>query len=157
MKCPFCGKADNKVIDSRLSKEGAVIRRRRECLECSRRFTTYERVEELTPMVVKKDGRREQFDRAKIVAGLKRACEKRPVSAEAVEEVADAVERTLSEQAEKEVESRAIGDLVMARLRTLDEVAYVRFASVYRSFRDVDEFMAELTSLMSERTGPKGE
>ncbi len=157
MKCPFCGEADNKVIDSRLSKEGAVIRRRRECLACTRRFTTYERVEELTPTVVKKDGRREQFDRAKIVAGIKRACEKRPVSAENVEEVADAVERTLSEQAEKEVESRAIGDLVMARLRGLDEVAYVRFASVYRSFRDVDEFMAELTSLMSERTGRNGE
>jgi transcriptional repressor NrdR len=157
LKCPFCAETDNKVIDSRLSKEGAVIRRRRECLACGRRFTTYERVEELAPMVVKKDGRREQFDRAKIVAGLKRACEKRPVSAEEVEAVADAVERGLSEQAEKEVESRAIGDLVMDRLRGLDEVAYVRFASVYRSFRDVDEFMEELKSLVSERTGRNGE
>jgi transcriptional repressor NrdR len=151
VKCPFCGDAENKVVDSRLSKEGAVIRRRRACEACSRRFTTYERVEELTPLVVKKDGRREQFDRQKLVAGLKRACEKRVIPSDTIEGLADEVERSLTERGDKEVESREIGDLVMARLREIDEVAYVRFASVYRSFRDVDEFMDELKRLVANR------
>jgi transcriptional repressor NrdR len=151
MKCPFCTELENKVIDSRLSNQGAVIRRRRECLSCSRRFTTYERVEEILPMVVKKDGRREAFDRAKVVAGLKLACQKRPVSAEQLEAVADGIERRLQEMGEKEVATSLIGEAVMRELSKLDEVAYVRFASVYRSFKDLSEFMSELKELIHER------
>lgn len=151
MRCPFCHDPENKVIDSRESHEGAVIRRRRECLECSRRFTTYERVEELNPLVVKKDGRREAFDREKLLAGLKKACEKRPVSVDQLEEVVTSIERRLQEVGEKEVPSSLIGEEVMRRLSSLDEVAYVRFASVYRSFRDIAEFMSELTDLLGER------
>ena len=151
MKCPFCAELENKVIDSRLSNQGAVIRRRRECLGCSRRFTTYERVEEILPMVVKKDGRREAFDRQKILDGLKLACQKRPVSAEQLESVADGIERRLQEMGEKEVPSSVIGEAVMRELAKLDEVAYVRFASVYRSFKDLGEFMSELKELISER------
>jgi transcriptional repressor NrdR len=151
MKCPFCAEVENKVIDSRLSNQGAVIRRRRECLGCSRRFTTYERVEEILPMVVKKDGRRETFDRQKVIQGLKLACQKRPVSAEQVEEVVDGIERRLQEMGEKEVPSAVIGESVMRALASLDEVAYVRFASVYRSFKDLGEFMSELKELISER------
>jgi transcriptional repressor NrdR len=151
MRCPFCQDPENKVIDSRESHEGAVIRRRRECLKCSRRFTTYERVEELTPLVVKKDGRRESFDREKVLAGLKKACEKRPVSAEQLESVVDEIERRLQENGEKEVSSSFIGEEVMRRLHQLDEVAYVRFASVYRSFRDIAEFMDELKELLAEQ------
>jgi transcriptional repressor NrdR len=152
MRCPFCQDAENKVIDSRESHEGSVIRRRRECLQCKRRFTTYERVEELYPLIVKKDGRRETFDRDKLLAGLKKACEKRPVSADQLEETVVAIERLLQGAGEKEVPSSVIGEEVMRRLHELDEVAYVRFASVYRSFRDISEFMEELKDLLSDRT-----
>lgn len=155
MKCPFCSTHENKVIDSRISKEGQVIRRRRECLDCTRRFTTYERIEEILPMVVKKDGRREAFDRLKIVQGLKLACQKRPVASESVEAIVDRVERHLQELGEREVTSHAIGELVMDGLQSLDEVAYVRFASVYRSFKDVGEFMTELRELVEERRGQR--
>ena len=151
MRCPFCQDAENKVIDSRESHEGSVIRRRRECLQCKRRFTTYERVEELYPLIVKKDGRRETFDRDKLLAGLKKACEKRPVSADQLEETVVAIERLLQGMGEKEVPSSVIGEEVMRRLHGLDEVAYVRFASVYRSFRDVGEFMSELKDLLSAK------
>lgn len=150
MRCPFCQDTENKVIDSRESHEGSVIRRRRECLQCKRRFTTYERVEELYPLIVKKDGRREAFDREKIVSGLKKACEKRPVSADQVEQTVGDIERLLQGMGEKEVASSVIGEEVMRRLRALDEVAYVRFASVYRSFRDIAEFMNELRELADQ-------
>ncbi len=153
MKCPFCASQDNKVIDSRLSKEGQVIRRRRECLGCQRRFTTYERVEEIMPLVVKKDGRREQFDRQKIVHGIKLACQKRPISSEQIESVVDDLERKLQESGEREVNTAQIGEIVMQRLHEIDDVAYVRFASVYRSFKDIGEFMSELRDLASERKG----
>ena len=153
MKCPFCRDLENKVIDSRLTQEGDVIRRRRECLQCHRRFTTYERAEEALPMVVKKDGRRESFDRMKIVAGLKRACEKRPVGIEAIEGVIDRIERALQERGDKEVPSSVVGEAVMRDLHGLDTVAYVRFASVYRSFQDIGEFMEELEQLIKERRG----
>lgn len=152
MRCPFCQDPENKVIDSRESHEGSVIRRRRECLTCKRRFTTYERVEEIYPFIVKKDGRRETFDRDKLLAGLQKACEKRPVSADQLEETLVAVERLLQGVGEKEVPSSVIGEEVMRRLHALDEVAYVRFASVYRSFRDITEFMEELKDLLSDRT-----
>ncbi|OLC71083.1 MAG: transcriptional regulator NrdR [Deltaproteobacteria bacterium 13_1_20CM_2_69_21] len=151
MKCPFCAEVENKVIDSRLSNQGAVIRRRRECLGCQRRFTTYERVEEILPMVVKKDGRREAFDRQKVLEGLKLACQKRPVGADQLEAVVDGIERRLQEMGEREVPSSVIGEAVMRELARLDEVAYVRFASVYRSFKDLGEFMSELKELISER------
>jgi transcriptional repressor NrdR len=153
MKCPFCPSQDNKVIDSRLSNQGAVIRRRRECIGCERRFTTYERVEEILPMVVKKDGRREAFDRQKIVAGLELACRKRPVSSEQIEAIVDGIERRLQEMGEKEIPTTFVGESVMRELSRLDEVAYVRFASVYRSFKDVGEFMSELKELIHERKG----
>jgi transcriptional repressor NrdR len=151
MKCPFCHDLENRVIDSRLTKDGGVIRRRRACSKCQRRFTTYERVEEVLPLVVKKDGRREVFDRLKIVAGIKKACEKRPVSAAAIEQAADRVERFVQERSEKEVPSTEIGEAVMRELHQLDQVAYVRFASVYRSFQDVGEFMRELQDLIKVR------
>jgi transcriptional repressor NrdR len=151
MKCPFCAEVENKVIDSRLSNQSAVIRRRRECLGCQRRFTTYERVEEILPMVVKKDGRREQFDRHKVLEGLRLACNTRPVSAEQLEELVDGIERKLQEMGEKEVPTSVIGEAAMRELARLDEVAYVRFASVYRSFKDLGEFMSELKELISER------
>jgi len=153
MKCPFCDADEDKVIDSRSSKDGGVIRRRRECLKCHRRFTTYERVEEMLPMLVKKDGRREVYDRLKIIAGLKKACEKRPVSTAAIEQIADRIEQMLQERGEKEVPSSVVGEAVMRELHKLDQVAYVRFASVYRSFKDVNEFMRELEDLMKERHG----
>jgi transcriptional repressor NrdR len=155
MRCPFCQDAENKVIDSRESHEGSVIRRRRECLQCKRRFTTYERVEELYPLIVKKVGRRETFDREKVLAGLKKACEKRPVSADQLEETVVAIERLLQGMGEKEVPSSVLGEEVMRRLHGMDEVAYVRFASVYRSFRDISEFMEELKDLLSDRTPHK--
>ena len=155
MKCPFCHDLENRVIDSRLGKEGDVIRRRRECAHCKRRFTTYERVEEMLPMVVKKDGRREMFDRQKIVSGLKKACEKRPISITAIEETADRIEQALQERGDKEVPSSVIGEAVMRELHALDKVAYVRFASVYRSFKDVGEFMRELEELIEERRGSR--
>jgi len=155
VKCPFCAEVENKVIDSRLSNQGAVIRRRRECFGCQRRFTTYERVEEILPMVVKKDGRRESFDRVKVLEGLKLACNKRPVSSEQLEELVDGIERKLQDVGEKEVPSSVIGEAVMRELARLDEVAYVRFASVYRSFKDLGEFMSELKELISERKTQK--
>jgi transcriptional repressor NrdR len=151
MKCPACRDLNNRVIDSRLGKDGDVIRRRRECEKCSRRFTTYERVEDYLPAVVKKDGRREPFDRLKIVAGLTKACEKRPVSIETIGEHVDRIERALLDRAEREVPSSVIGEAVMQALYELDTVAYVRFASVYRSFQDIDQFMNELEDLLRER------
>ena len=151
MRCPFCHDLENRVVDSRLGKEGDAIRRRRHCEHCGRRFTTYERVEESLPMVVKKDGRREPFERAKIVNGLKRACEKRPVSVDTIETLVDGIERQLQERGDREVSSREIGETVMRELHGLDAVAYVRFASVYRSFSDVHEFMRELEDLIAER------
>ncbi len=149
MKCPFCGTLDNKVIDSRLSSGGEVTRRRRECDQCERRYTTYERVEQVLPLVVKKDDRREPFDRLKVLAGLRRACEKRPVSQEALDRLVDTIERELVEGGEKEVASTVIGEKVMRALKDLDQVAYVRFASVYRSFKDIHEFMTELSQLLA--------
>ncbi|BDG06925.1 transcriptional regulator NrdR [Anaeromyxobacter paludicola] len=151
MRCPFCGHMEDRVVDSREAQEGQATRRRRECLGCVRRFTTYERIEEVQPSVVKKDGRREPFDRQKIVEGLRRACQKRPVSAEQIEELVAAVERQLQESGEREVRSTAIGEAVMQRLKALDQVAYVRFASVYRAFRDVGEFMSELAGLAQDK------
>ena len=153
MKCPFCGHLEDKVIDSRSAGTGEVIRRRRECESCSRRFTTYERVEDVLPTVVKKDGRREPFDRLKLVRGLRTACSKRPVSMERIEAIADAIEREVQEHEKREVTASELGERVMNHLRDLDEVAYVRFASVYRSFRDVDEFLRELGKLVKERGG----
>ena len=151
MKCPFCGGIENKVTDSRLSQGDEVIRRRRECEGCGRRFTTYERIELVLPMVVKKDGRREAFDRLKVLAGLRRACEKRPVATEALDALIDQIERTLVESGDKEVNSSVIGEQVMQRLREIDQVAYVRFASVYRSFKDIHEFMSELSQLLTNK------
>ncbi len=151
MKCPVCTELDNRVIDSRLSKEGNVIRRRRECLACEKRFTTYERIEELLPMVIKKDGRREPFDRRKISLGLERACQKRPISVAQREEIVNRIERIFQTGGEKEIRSYRIGERVMKELHEIDEVAYVRFASVYRSFRDISEFKAELDDLLSEK------
>ena len=149
MKCPFCSHDDTRVVDSRLGREGNNIRRRRECIECERRFTTYERIEETLPLVVKKDGRREAFDRQKIVGGMQRACEKRPVSIATIESVVDKLEQTLQECGEKEIDSSRIGEYVMEALQTIDEVAYVRFASVYRQFRDINEFMSELSDILA--------
>ncbi|HEY4485783.1 MAG TPA: transcriptional regulator NrdR [Nitrospiria bacterium] len=149
MQCPFCDTLDNKVIDSRLSQEGAVIRRRRECTACQRRFTTYERVEEILPMVIKKDGRREQLDRLKILSGLKKACEKRAISMDTLEAVATKIEKKLQEKGGTEILSRLIGEAVMAELYQLDPVAYVRFASVYREFKDINQFMSELKTLLA--------
>lgn len=149
MRCPFCGTLDNKVIDSRLSHGGETTRRRRECNGCQRRYTTYEKIEVALPMVVKKDGRRQPFDRAKLLAGLRRACAKRPVTEERLEQLLDDLERELSERGEADVDSAEIGRRVLNSLRSIDQVAYVRFASVYRDFKDVHEFMAELSSLLS--------
>lgn len=154
MKCPFCGFVDTRVVDSRLGKEGNNIRRRRECIECERRFTTYERVEETLPLVVKKDGRRETFDRMKIISGIQKACEKRPVSISTIEKVVDRMEMALQESGEKEIDATRIGAAVMDALREIDEVAYVRFASVYRQFKDINEFMNELKDILA-RDGEK--
>jgi len=151
VKCPFCGHPDDRVIDSRASNAGDVTRRRRECEGCSKRFTTYERVEYVLPTVVKKDGRREPFDRHKVVTSLTIACTKRPVSSEAISSVADAIERELDGGEQREVPSSLLGERVMTLLRAIDEVAYVRFASVYRSFRDIEEFAAELGRLQDGR------
>ena len=153
MKCPFCGHLGDKVVDSRESREGDVIRRRRQCLneECHRRFTSYERIDEIPYMVVKKDGTRERFERQKLMAGLLKACEKRPVSVSALEEVIDGVENLLADSPEREATSREIGDHVMARLRDLDQVAYVRFASVYRHFEDIQALMQELQELLKKK------
>jgi len=151
MKCPYCGHLGDKVVDSRESKEGDAIRRRRECLECGRRFTSYERIDEIPYMVVKKDGRRERFERQKLVAGLLKACEKRPVRISALEAIADKIEALLQEKPEREISTEDIGALVMRELKHLDKVAFVRFASVYRNFRDVDEFKDELNALLRNR------
>jgi transcriptional repressor NrdR len=151
MKCPYCGHLRDKVVDSRESKEGEAIRRRRECLSCARRFTSYERIDEIAYMAIKKDGTRERFDRQKLVEGLLKACEKRPVSMTAIEAVADRVEAVLQERAEKEMSTGDIGALVMEELRRLDKVAYVRFASVYRQFRDIGEFKNELKDLQKTK------
>ena len=151
MKCPFCGSLENKVIDSRLSKDGGVIRRRRDCDECGRRFTTYERIEEILPMVIKKDGRREIFDMGKLLGGLKLACEKRPVSVEDLEGIVDKVEQSLQESGDREIPTSKIGETVMKELHELDEVAYVRFASVYRQFKDINQFMDELKDILGEK------
>jgi transcriptional repressor NrdR len=151
MKCPYCGNLGDKVVDSRESKEGEVIRRRRECLECGRRFTSYERIDEIPYMVVKKDGRRERFDRQKLVGGLLKACEKRPVRVASLEAIADRVEAMLQEKPEREIAASEIGAEVMHSLRQLDQVAFVRFASVYRNFRDLDEFKHELNELLRSR------
>jgi transcriptional repressor NrdR len=151
VKCPYCGHLSDKVVDSRESKEGEVIRRRRECLECSRRFTSYERIDEIPYMVVKKDGRRERFERQKFVAGLLKACEKRPVRVGALEAIADKIEGMLQEKPEREISTSEIGAYAMRELQHLDKVAFVRFASVYRNFRDLDEFRAELNDLLRTR------
>jgi transcriptional repressor NrdR len=151
MRCPYCSSIDNKVVDSRMGKEGESIRRRRECLTCEGRFTTYERVEEVLPSVIKKDGRREPFDRLKILNGLKKACEKRPISMEMLERTVEEIEKVLQEKGLKEIPSTMVGEEVMERLHKLDEVAYVRFASVYRSFRDINEFMSELKDILSNK------
>lgn len=151
MHCPFCGHNEDKVVDSRESNEFDTIRRRRECLKCAKRFTTYERTEEIPLMVVKKDGRREPFDRKKILAGLMKACEKRPVALEQVESLVDDIERELLRQDQKEINSRRIGEIIMSKLPAIDEVAYVRFASVYREFRDINQFMQTLKQMLSKQ------
>jgi transcriptional repressor NrdR len=148
MKCPFCSHLEDKVVDSRESKEGDVIRRRRECLKCSKRFTSYERIDQVPHMVVKKDGRRERFDREKVLSGLLRACEKRPVPMKTLEQVADRVEALVHESPDREVPTQLVGEQLMESLRELDKVAFVRFASVYREFKDVDQFMATLKGLL---------
>ncbi len=155
MKCPFCSHQESKVIDSRASAAADVTRRRRECEKCDRRFTTYERVEEVLPLIVKKDGRREAFDRQKLVAGLRRACDKRAVALEAIEGIVDAIERDLIDSGEKELSAQLVGEKIMGHLKRLDEVAYVRFASVYRSFRDIDEFMSELEKMARDKGAPR--
>ena len=152
MKCPYCGNLDNKVIDSRMTKEGSSVRRRRECLNCKRRFTTYERVEHLPLVLIKKDGRRETFARTKVLAGMQKACEKRNISINTLEEFVDELERELQELGEKELPSPVVGERVMTKLHALDAVAYVRFASVYREFKDIDDFMSELKELFDTRT-----
>ena len=148
MKCPFCGHPEDKVIDSRESREGELIRRRRECLQCERRFTTYERIDEIPYMVVKKDGRREKFDRQKVLAGLMRASEKRPISMSNLASMVDEVENRLAENPDRELPTTEIGEMLMNRLRALDKIAYVRFASVYRDFQDVEAFLNEVTGLI---------
>jgi len=157
MKCPYCSKIDNKVIDSRLSKDGRMIRRRRECTECGRRFTTYEKLEDVLPMVVKKDGRREPFSRDKIISGIRQACQKLPVSMTMIEEFVDALESYFQELGKKEIDSTQVGERVIAKLKEWDEVAYVRFASVYRQFKDINEFMAELEDILRSRTQVEGQ
>lgn len=152
MKCPYCGNLDNKVIDSRMTKEGSSVRRRRECLDCKRRFTTYERVEHLPLVLIKKDGRRETFARTKVLSGMQKACEKRNISINTLEEFVDELERELQELGEKELPSSVVGERVMTKLHELDAVAYVRFASVYREFKDIDDFMSELKELFDTRT-----
>jgi transcriptional repressor NrdR len=148
MKCPFCAHMEDKVVDSRESKEGEVIRRRRECLGCGKRFTSYERIDQIPHMVVKKDGRRERFDREKVLAGLLKACEKRPVPIKSLEIIADRVEAMVQESPDREVPTTEVGEFLMNSLRDLDKVAFVRFASVYRDFKDVDQFMATLKGLL---------
>jgi len=154
MRCPFCQHADSRVVDSRTGDQGSLVRRRRECPRCHRRFTTYERPGEVRVFVIKKDGRREPFDRAKVIAGMTKACEKRPVSRELIEQVADEVERQIRDELAEEVASSEIGAMVITRLREIDEVAYVRFASVYKEFRDADSFLKEVESLIRKSPLP---
>ena len=151
MKCPFCGFADSKVIDSRPAEEGATIRRRRECLACQKRFTTYEVIERLPLVVVKRDGSRQSFDKVKLINGMVRACEKRPVSLQTLEQIADEIEQELQSNLEREISTVDVGEMVMKRLKDVDEVAYVRFASVYRSFKDINTFMEELSKLLLDK------
>jgi transcriptional repressor NrdR len=151
MRCPYCGHSDSKVIDSRESKKGISIRRRRECESCARRFTTYEKVEEIPYMIVKKDGSRQMFDRQKLLKGIMKACEKRPIAMAKLEEIVEEIESKLQERPDKEMKASELGQIVMDRLRDLDKVAYVRFASVYREFRDVIEFKQELETLLKEK------
>ncbi len=151
MKCPYCSNVESRVVDSRLTKDSADIRRRRECEKCSKRFTTFERVEDNIPYVIKKDGRREEFDRNKLISGIAKACEKRPISVETVNKVVDKIGRSLQEQDRAEIKSSLIGERVMEALHGLDEVAYVRFASVYRSFKDINEFMDELKDVLKSK------
>jgi transcriptional repressor NrdR len=153
MKCPACSNMENKVIDSRMNKEGDIIRRRRECLSCSDRFTTYERLEKSLPFVVKKDGRREEFNRKKILDGVEKACQKRPISVEEIEALVDRVEQYFVDLGEKEISAVSIGEKVVKEIYHLDDVAYVRFASVYRSFKDVNEFMVELKEVLKDKQG----
>ncbi|MBW1646256.1 MAG: transcriptional repressor NrdR [Deltaproteobacteria bacterium] len=148
MKCPFCGFLEDKVIDSRLSKDQSTIRRRRECLSCGKRFTTFENIEISIPMIVKRDGRRETYDRQKVTVGIQKACEKRPVGVEEIEKIINAVEHELQESGDKEVPSSVIGEKIMAMLQQIDDVAYIRFASVYRQFKDIDEFIRELQGMV---------
>lgn len=156
MRCPFCSHIEDKVVDSREAKDGDAIRRRRECLQCGRRFTSYERIDEIPYMVVKKDGKREPFERTKILAGLMRACEKRPISMSQLESIVDDVEKLVQDSADRELATSEIGKMIMRRLKALDKVAYVRFASVYLEFEDVSEFMSELKNLVSaQRANPK--
>lgn len=150
MKCPCCGYKEDKVVDSRATQEESAVRRRRECLKCGKRFTTYEYVEEVSLMVIKKDGRREPFDRKKVLSGIIKACEKRPISIEKMEEIVTSVERSIQKKSDREVSSSRIGELVMEKLKTLDDVAYVRFASVYRQFKDVGQFMVELKDILNK-------
>ena len=153
MKCPFCAEINNKVIDSRLGKDGRMIRRRRECLNCQKRFTTYEKVEAILPMVVKKDGRREPFNNEKIRAGIQKACQKRPISINKIDDFVDSLAQLFQEIGHREINSSDIGERVIERLKSWDDVAYVRFASVYRQFKDINEFMTELKDLLDERRG----
>jgi len=153
MKCPFCAEINNKVIDSRLGKDGRMIRRRRECLNCQKRFTTYEKVEAVLPMVVKKDGRREPFNNEKIRAGIQKACQKRPISINKIDDFVDSLAQLFQEIGHREINSSDIGERVIERLKSWDDVAYVRFASVYRQFKDINEFMTELKDLLDERRG----
>ena len=155
MKCPDCSDMENKVVDSRLNKEGTVIRRRRECLSCSVRFTTYEKLERSLPLLIKKDGRREEFDRDKIIHGVQKACQKRPVSIKDIEDLVDRVEQYIQELGEKEVSAVKVGEKVISEIYNLDDVAYVRFASVYRSFKDVNEFMVELKEVLKSKESNK--
>jgi len=151
MKCPFCTDLDNKVIDSRLSKDGTVVRRRRECISCHRRFTTHERVEDIMPVVIKKDGRREIFDKSKMLSGVQKACSNRPISMDDIENLVDRVERYFQDRGDKEINCTEVGEIIMRELHQLDEVAYVRFASVYRQFKDISDFMTEVKELLSTR------
>ena len=151
MKCPYCSALEDKVIDSRISRDGETIRRRRECLGCSKRFTTHERIEETLPLIIKKDGRRETYERKKITDGIRKACQKRPISTETLEETVDRIEQGLMERSSKEIPSSEIGEAIMRELHDLDEVAYVRFASVYRSFRDITDFMEEVKNVLQNK------
>jgi transcriptional repressor NrdR len=152
MRCPFCSANDDRVVDSRESRDGATIRRRRECLACGRRYTSYEQIENIAFRVVKSDGRREEFSRSKLLAGLLKACEKRPVALKSLEAIVDEAEALLQAREDREVTTQELGELVMERLRHLDQIAYVRFASVYRQFEDIDEFMSELRKLLNQRS-----